>query len=107
MRPGSGDRPAALPRAALQPLAMLLDHSQVIRGGKRRHPLRNQVIASEPGTNLDEVARLADLRNTLGQDQLDVAVLGPAGMILAALDAGLARRTGRRGLVREPSPVRG
>ena len=76
----------------LEPLAMLFDHPQVILGRERRQALRDQIVASEPRPDLDQVAGLAEFGDGLGQDQIDVAVLGTAGMILAALDAGLPGR---------------
>ena len=57
---------------------MFLDHPQVIRGREGRQSLRYQVIAGETGTNLDQVTRLPDQRYALSQDELDVAMLGPA-----------------------------
>ena len=83
---------------------MFLDHPQVIRGRKRRHPLRDQVVAGEPGPDLDQIARLPELRHGLSQDELDVAVLGAAGVVLPALDARLPRRTRRRGLLEHRLP---
>ena len=80
----------------LEPLAMFLDHPQVVRGGEGGLALGKEVIAGEARANLDEFAGLADVGNGVGQEDGDVAVLGPQRMVLPPLDAGLAGRAGDR-----------
>ena len=78
-------------------LAVLLDHPKVVLRGEGRQALRNQIVASETRPDLDEVARLAERGDRLGQDQVNVAVLGTTGVVLSALDPRLPGRP--RGLV--------
>ena len=59
-----------------EPLAVLLDDPQVVRGGEGGQALGEQVVAGEAGADLDEVAGLADVGDGVGQEDLHVAVLG-------------------------------
>ena len=65
-----------------------------MRGREGGQPLGQQVVAGEARPNLDEVAGLAEVGDGLGQEDGDVAVLGPQRMVPAALDARLAGRAG-------------
>ena len=51
----------------LEPLAVLLDHPQIILRREGRQTLRDQIVASETRADLDEVAGLAQLGYGLSQ----------------------------------------
>jgi len=78
-----------------EPCAVLLDNPQVVRGRERRLALGEEEIAGEPGAHLDELSGLAEVGDRVGQEQADVAVLGPERMVLPPFNARLARGTGR------------
>ena len=67
---------------------MLLDHPQVILRREGRQALRHQVVAAKPGRTLTRSPDWPSVLDRLGEDELNVAVLGPAGMVLAPLDPG-------------------
>jgi len=78
----------------LESLAVFFDDQQVVRRGECGQALGKKVIAREAGSDVDQLAWLTDVRHGLGEQHMDVAILGSQRMVLAPLDAGLTRRAG-------------
>src|SRR5690554_4890274 len=55
--------------------ALLLENGEVLLVGSERLALRQQIVACEAGANLNDVAHLAEILDTLEQDHFHFSIL--------------------------------